>query len=425
MLLLLLSLSLLILCDSINDYYYNNWCGGSLKYLDDSDCIKVFPSNNNRQLTCNTNILDGKIDSDNEKIASLLNQGYYYDTQKLSDVSVDVNKLSSIVTNDANICVIITKRISNYNNNDDNIQLINKYYCAGNHSRDDAFETWSSSKIFAIANGAGRLRSNETNCHNDVFGLTSNTTGKNGITPLADLATIICSYDKTKGYSSNSLASYFHDLGWREELFDLINSNWIGATVQTLGGNYGEPTPDDLLFKINNLDQSCNADKDPWPNVYSNTISSLTAAELTRRIALHREIKVSLRFPGLLDVDAINLLNGAEKSSFFPNQVNGGMSTDTSIFVQSSLDMKKVEADSNGEWRIYSKLGNGWSSSRGRGEIVNNAYVCLPQENGQGLEFTINVRGSVVNDYSTSQAESKVLEAMTQTISAIINGILI
>jgi len=414
---------LLTICKCNNEYYYKNWCGSGLQYLDDSQCAKVFPTTNNRDMSCNTNILDGSNSNDNDKILSLLKNDYYYDIQKLSDVNVDVNTLSSIVTSDANVCVILTKRIKNYNNNDNKIELLNKYYCAGNHSRDDAWETWSSSKIFAMANGAGRLRSNETTCINDMFGMNSNTTGKNGVTPVGDLATIICSYDHTKGYSSNSLASYFHDLGWRQRLNDLINSDWIGTSPgQSLGGNYGEATPSDLALKLNYFDSYCNADKDPWPNVYSNTISSLTAAELTRRLALHKEIKSSLRFPGLLDTDAINILNGEEKSIFFPNQVNGGMSADTAIFVQSSL--KNVDLiNSNEDWRIFSKLGDGFSTSRERGEIVNNAYVCLPQMD-QGIEFTINVRGSVINDYDTSQAESKVLEAMKQTIGAILKGLL-
>jgi len=62
-------------------------------------------------MSCNTNILDGSNSNDNDKILSLLKNGYYYDIQKLSDVNVDVNTLSSIVTSDANVCVILTKRI--------------------------------------------------------------------------------------------------------------------------------------------------------------------------------------------------------------------------------------------------------------------------------------------------------------------------
>lgn len=414
------------MCSSINEYYYNNWCGGSLQYLDDSQCVKLFPSNTDRDTTCSTHILDGDNHDDSAKIEILLKQGYNYDTQKLSDINVDVKTLSSIVTTDANVCVILTKKIKNYNDNGNDTHLINKYYCAGNYSRDDSFESWSSSKIFAIANGAGRLRSNESTCVKDVYGLTSNTTGFNGITPLGDLATIICSYDSTKGYSSNALASYFHDLGWRQRLHDLINSDWIGtSTEQTLGGNYGEATPSDLSYQLNHFGTTCTADKDPSITIYSNTISSLTAAELTRRIALHSIIKPSLRFPGLLDVDAESILNGDAKSSFFPNQINGGMSSDTAIFVQSSLDMKKVETDSLGKWRIFSKLGDGWSSTREKGEIVNNAYVCLPQIDSQGIEFTINVRGSVSNDYDTSLAEKIVFQTMKETVAAITNGIIL
>jgi hypothetical protein len=278
-----------------------------------------------------------------------------------------------------------------------------------------------------MANGAGRLRSNETTCINDMFGMNSNTTGKNGITPLGDLATIICSYDHTKGYSYNSLASYFHDLGWRQRLNDLIKSDWIGVySNESLGGNYGEISPSDISYTLNQVDSAaCNADKDPWPIIYSNTISSLTAAELTRRIALHSLIKPNMRFPGLLDSDAKSILNGEHESLYFPGQVNGGMSCDTSIFVQSSLDMIKIDADSQGQWQIFSKLGNGYSSTRSKGEIVNNAYVCLPQIDDQGIEFTINVRGSVNNDYDTTQAEKIVRETMRQTIGAITNGIIL
>jgi hypothetical protein len=42
----------------------------------------------------------------------------------------------------------------------------------------------------------------------------------------------------------------------------------------------------------------CNADKDPWPTVHDNSLSALGAAELTRRIVMHREIASSQQFPG-------------------------------------------------------------------------------------------------------------------------------
>jgi len=419
LLLFILCLYLLNLINcSNNQYYYDNWCGGDLEYLDDSKCVKKFPSNNDREYQCNT-----KIYEDGSTINLLFQQGYNYDNQQLYNINVDVDKLLSIITTNANVCVILTKRIQN---NENKTELLNKYYCAGNYSKVEAFETWSSSKIFAIANGGSRLRGNESNCINNVFGVTSNTTGKNNVTSLGDLATIICSYDETKGYTSNSLASYFHDLGWRQQMNNLINSDWIGlvSNGQNLGGNYGEATPNDLSYNLIENDKSCKVDKDPWPTIYSNTISSLTAAELTRRIALHREIKESMKWPNLIDDDIINILNGDKNSIYFENQFNGGMQADTAIFVQSSLDMEEVENVSNGKWRIFSKLGAGYSTTRSRGEIVNNAYVCLPGYgiDNDGIEFTINVRGSVVNDYGLSQAESIVIETMKQVIEAIIIG---
>lgn len=74
------------------------------------------------------------------------------------------------------------------------------------------------------------------------------------------------------------------------------------------------------------------------------------------------------------------------------------------------------------QWRIFSKLGAGWSTSRYRGEIVGNAYACIPQYDSSeqaigGYEFTITVRGSVPNDSSLKEVEQKVYEAFEQTVN--------
>lgn len=45
--------------------------------------------------------------------------------------------------------------------------------------------------------------------------------------------------------------------------------------------------------------------------------------------------------------------------SLFPGLEWGGMTADTAIFVQSGLDMDLVEQNSQGKWRIFSKLGAG------------------------------------------------------------------
>ena len=46
---------------------------------------------------------------------------------------------------------------------------------------------------------------------------------------------------QTAGYSSNSLSSYFNDIGWRSRENSLV-SDWM-QVPGTLGGNYGEATP--------------------------------------------------------------------------------------------------------------------------------------------------------------------------------------
>ena len=246
-----------------------------------------------------------------------------------------------------------------------------------------------------MANAAGHLRTNETTCgsgdsHNKLFGLDGSVTGKHGVTPLGDLATVVCSYDSTAGYSSNSLSSYFHDLGWRDRIDKTVVNQWLlgnNPQGQSLGGNYGEQTPTDLGLTVNSTETStsgvtCKADKDPWPVVYSNSITALSAVEMTRRIAQYREIPAAMRFPGAEWRDMQTIMYGAEKSLLFPDLAWGGMTADTAIFVQSSTAMSSLLSASDkhkNEWRIFSKLGAGWSTSRSRGEIVTNAHACVPR----------------------------------------------
>jgi hypothetical protein len=67
------------------------------------------------------------------------------------------------------------------------------------------------------------------------------------------------------------------------------------------------------------------------------------------------------------------------ESALFPSVQWGGMTADTSIYLQSALNMSSVQLDASGQWRIFSKLGAGYSSSRLVGEITNNGYACLPR----------------------------------------------
>jgi hypothetical protein len=188
-----------------NDYYYKHWCGttGTHQYLNDANRVKAFPSSYDREWTCPV----PPVVVTPANLEALLSAGYAVD-QPLSTVTVDTVALGKYVTNGAHVCVVLTKRVLEAGVT----QLYNKYFCAGNSSATEIYETWSSSKIFAMANAGGHLRTNESACDSLLFGLDSSTTGKHGSTLLGDLATIVCSYDRTAGYTSNSLSSYFHDM---------------------------------------------------------------------------------------------------------------------------------------------------------------------------------------------------------------------
>lgn len=99
------------------------------------------------------------------------------------------------------------------------------------------------------------------------------------------------------------------------------------------------------------------------------------------------------------------------------------MTTDTAVYVQSSLNISDVEIKSQGKWRIFSKLGCGYSSSRLVGEIVNTANVCLPdlENSANDLEFTISARGSIAKDTSLLKVDKLVYDAISATIQAIVN----
>ena len=49
----------------------------------------------------------------------------------------------------------------------------------------------------------------------------------------------------------------------------------------------------------------------------------------------------------------------------------------------------------DGEWRVYQKVGWGPSETRGTSELVVLAHVCLPGVGGTGREFTLFARSSV------------------------------
>ena len=99
-----------------------------MKYLDDSSCAKVFPSSYDRNSwSCPINFDESFVGAD------------FAADNDLSSVDVDTSLLDDVVTNGANVCAVVTRRtVAN-----GDTKLRHKYFCAGERSRDLAYETWS------------------------------------------------------------------------------------------------------------------------------------------------------------------------------------------------------------------------------------------------------------------------------------------
>ena len=78
-----------------------------------------------------------------------------------------------------------------------------------------------------------------------------------------------------------------------------------------------------------------------------------------------------------------------------------------------------------GLWRIFSKLGAGYSSSRSRGEIVTAGYTCIPEYEGGGgggFELSLAARASAPNDTLLVTAQGRVHAAVSAAVAAVVSG---
>ena len=424
-----------------NPYYYAHWCGQekyALTLLDDRECQKIFPSNASRAMTCAA--------SDALSEEQLLARGYAREAP-LPDVVVDEAVLAARApaTRDVSVCVVLVERATGGD-------AWYRYLCGeGDAAR--AAETWSSSKMFAAANAGGRLRDVAARRPGEeVASPMSLRAGDKGAT-LADMATVLASYDTTAGYTSNALGGFFNWVGWRERsLHNVVEWLWDGRdrAGQSLDGNYGEPVPADLGYDPVVLSRDDAATglavkADPSAAVVPNTLTPLSAVEMMRRIAMCERLgRKELRFPNTTCADARAMLYGPEllpgsalataraRSSsalFPPSTVFGGLSADTAIYTQvaalDAIDRAGAALD-DGAFRIFSKLGAGYSTSRRVGEVLSTAYACLPVRGGdasvRGLELLLSVRASVPHDVALRRADELVGAAVHDIVAAAMRG---
>lgn len=88
--------------------------------------------------------------------------------------------------------------------------------------------------------------------------------------------------------------------------------------------------------------------------------------------------------------DLQTLLYGAADSRWYPAQLGdasvemGGMCTDPSVYFQNALNLERVESESRGLWRIFSKLGYGPAKFERDNHFVVVGYLYLPVVDKEG-----------------------------------------
>lgn len=328
--------------------------GDHYEFLDDVCHKKFAPSSQDRAWSC-------------PNVAA--SAGAYRPSS--APIAVDQDALRSIIPADMRMTVVLVRRVGG----------VPHYRYLSNGTHDVAVQPLSSTKFMAVANAAVRIRA----ASNGKVGLDSSVDG----IPVGDLATVITSYQEGE-FSSNGLARYFHDVGGRAHADALIH-DWLGRPAsETFGGNYGAPSAD-LGFTFTSPGGTANVAADRAGS-FENNLSTLTMAEFTKRLALHRE-DAATRLPGIQWKDLEVLFYGAAASKLFRGQSLGGMSADTAIYIQQAINMGALETRSRGKWRIFSKLGFGQSG------FVHNSYTCAPSLDaqgspvtGDGVEFVISMQ---------------------------------
>ena len=305
-----------------------------LEFQDDACQKKRTPSNHDRTVSC--------------PIVSTVTAGFALSS---APVVVDGTALKGIVPEDVDVTAILIRRVAG----------VQYYRYLSNGTHDDAFQPWSSTKFMAAAGAGAALRK----ASGGKVGLTAK--AANGAW-LGDLVTVIASYREDR-YTSNGLAHYFLNVAGRAHVMSLVH-DWLGRpTTETYGGNYGVPAPTDLGYTFTEPNGAAVSVAPDDQSGIPNHLSTHTLAEFMKRLGAWDDAPT--RLPDLTKPDVETLFYGPASSAWYPGEL-GGLAADTTIYVQSALDMDAVEKDSRGHWRTFGKLGFG------DGEFVLATYTCLP-----------------------------------------------
>jgi hypothetical protein len=327
----------------------------------DGFASKVYPSRLDRAARCTTRA------STLAPISPVLGRTVTYQRPRsLASVSYDNETIPrlGIVPDDFKMTLIVVRRVAG----------VPHYRYLSNNTHQTSFQPWSTTKYLAVANAAARLRLTS----NARLGLGARV--ESSSVPFGDVVTNIASYQIVSP-SSNGLGRYMHDIGGRARANAMIHEGWLGRPpAETFGGNYGQPAPDWGYAFVNSFTRLViRPDTTTGPGNY---LSTVTLAESLKRLVMHRE-DVSTRLPNFAEPDRQILFYGSgSASAWFRNQRWGGLSADKAIYLQSALDIPKVEQASKGTWRIFSKVGYG------AGDFVSVGYVCAAHIDTKGAPVT-------------------------------------
>ena len=330
------------------------------QFLDNLCEEKVWPSDQDRDRMCPV--------SDDTPLMTLENGTQVEYLPGTQPVAWDTDALDGLLPPGMRMAVILVKRVDG----------VPHYRYLSNGAHDLPQQPWSTTKFLAAANAAASMRIQS----GYEVGLTADASTHR----IGDLASSMCLYDNSP-FTSNGLGRWFHDIGGREKANDLIHDLWLERpAVETFGGNYGDASPPVgyTFAEAEGATLTVSPDTSPGP---ANHLSLHTLAEALRRLVLHRE-EPHQRLPGIQWLDLRVLLYGAEDPAKYGPW--GGMTRDTAIYLQAGHDMDYIEARSQGQWTIFSKLGLG-----SQGQFVHLGYACWPVLDGgdvvpgQGREFVI------------------------------------
>ncbi|MBT0585937.1 hypothetical protein [Alteromonas oceanisediminis] len=312
----------------------------------------------------------------------------------------------------------------------DNRELTYRYLANAN-SQNELYEPWSSSKIFAYTGAIATLRQQGVGA-----------TSKIGNVSVADLITSINSYSPTGNApdDSNAIATYFANIAGRDFLTRLFHDDWLKLSNPDVRfrGAYGPiafvPSQPDWKDGQQSVIPSLyvNAGDDPGYQSYrcddcdltgNKPMTTLAQAEWLKRLAAHTR-DAATQHPHLTAQDIQILFYGstgrggmmAGISRMLPNALAAVLEPNSTRSPKAILDQA-----TQGQWRIFQKIGWGPSETRMAGENVVLAHVCLPHFQG-GREFTIAAQAaqSGYGDEFVNYAGMKMQDLLTRSLGELL-----